>query len=153
MYSKLKRPLTILIAEDDPDDRFLIQEAMSSLNIFDKIVFVEHGQELMDFLRHCGQYQGQTVVPDMLMIDLNLPVKTGFEAIREIKSSKNLRRIPIVVLTVSDRKDAINAAYDLGVSGYITKTNSSEQFSAIMRQFARYWFETVFLPTDILVET
>jgi CheY-like chemotaxis protein len=144
------RPITILIAEDDPDDRLLAREALEENRLANAIVFVEDGEELLEYLRRIGRYSveggKETSRPGLILLDLNMPRKDGREALREIKADPELRQIPIVVLTTSKSDEDIVRSYDLGVNSFITKPVSFEGLVEVMRTLHKYWFEIVELP-------
>jgi CheY-like chemotaxis protein len=142
------RPITLLMAEDDPDDRLLSAEALKEARLTNKIHFVEDGEELMDFLCHTGKYidPASSPRPGLVLLDLNMPKKDGREALREMKSNPDLRLIPVVVLTTSKAEEDILRSYDLGVSGYITKPVQFNELIEVMRVIGKYWFEIVELP-------
>lgn len=140
------KPITIVIAEDDPDDRFLAKEALEESRLVNIIHFVEDGEELMDYLRHQGKYEDYTGHPGIILLDLNMPRKDGREALREIKGDEALRQIPIVVLTTSKSDEDIIRSYRLGVNSFITKPVSFEGLVEVMRTLQKYWFEIVELP-------
>ena len=141
-------PITILMADDDPDDRLLTEEAMKESRLANPIYFVEDGVELMDYLYKRGVYADEKPAPKpgLILLDLNMPRKDGREALEEIKTNPNLRRIPIVVLTTSKADEDILRSYDLGVSGFITKPVSFEGLVDVMKVIAKYWFQVVELP-------
>ena len=116
-------PVTILIAEDDPDDRMLMREAFEESKLVCGLHFVEDGEELMDYLRRNGKYDDREKyrMPGLILLDLNMPRKDGREALKEIKSDPQLRRIPVTVLTTSKAEEDILRSYDLGVNCFITK--------------------------------
>jgi two-component system, response regulator len=139
----------ILMAEDDPDDRLLSREALEEANLELELVFVQDGEELIDYLEHKGTYSGKTSPrPCLILLDLNMPRKDGREALREIKENPALRQIPVVVLTTSRAEEDIMRCYDLGVSGYITKPVQFNELVEIMRTLGEYWFEIVELPQN-----
>ena len=113
----------ILMAEDDPDDRMMADQAFRQYRLKNGVVFVEDGQELMDYLHHQGTYSDadQFPLPDLILLDLNMPRKDGREALTEIKTDPKLRRIPVVILTTSQAEEDILRSYDLGANAYITK--------------------------------
>ena len=143
-----KISITILIADDDEDDRLMAREALEEARLANDIFFVEDGEELMDFLHHRGKYSGndKSPTPGLILLDLNMPKKDGREALGEIKADSELRRIPIVVLTTSKEEDYIYRTYDLGVNSFITKPVSFEGLVEVMKTVAKYWFEVVALP-------
>jgi len=144
------KPITILIADDDPDDRFLAKEALDESRLANVIHFVEDGEELLEYLRREGRYEGtgakDSARPGLILLDLNMPRKDGREALREIKADPILRQIPIVVLTTSKSDEDIVRSYDLGVNSFITKPVTFEGLVEVMRTLQKYWFEIVELP-------
>lgn len=143
----MTRTITILIADDDEDDRFLAEEALQESRLANELQFVEDGEELMEYLQRRGRYEGsQTPRPGLILLDLNMPRKDGREALREIKSDPELRSIPVVVLTTSKAEEDILRTYDLGVNSFITKPVTFDGLVDIMRLLGRYWFEIVELP-------
>jgi len=121
--SPVPRPITILLADDDADDRVLAQDALKESRLANDLRFVENGEELMDYLMRRGQYADPETSPKpgVILLDLNMPRKDGREALREIKSNPELRSIPVVVLTTSKAEEDIYRSYDLGVNSFITK--------------------------------
>jgi CheY-like chemotaxis protein len=144
------KPITILVADDDPDDQILIQDALTESRLANDVRFVEDGEELMDYLLHRHKYADAASAPGpgLILLDLNMPRKDGREAIREIKADAQLKFIPIVVLTTSRAEEDIYKTYNLGVSSFITKPVTFESFVELMRLLGRYWFEIVELPME-----
>jgi CheY-like chemotaxis protein len=145
------RPLTILVADDDSDDRMLMRDAFRESRLSNQLHFVQDGEELMDYLYRRGKYADplDSPSPGLIMLDLNMPRKDGREALREIKGHPALRLIPIVVLTTSRADDDVIRSYELGVNSFITKPVSFETFVEILRTVTKYWFEVVRLPNEI----
>jgi CheY-like chemotaxis protein len=143
-------PITILIAEDDADDRMLAKDALAESKLANDLRFVVDGEDLMAYLRRQGQYQNAASAPrpGLILLDLNMPKKDGREALREIKADPSLRQIPIVVLTTSKAEEDIYRTYDLGVSSFITKPVTFDGLVQVMKAVGRYWFEIVELPPD-----
>jgi CheY-like chemotaxis protein len=143
------KPITILLAEDDPDDRLMTTEALEENRLANDLQIAEDGEELMDYLYHRGKFSNlpNWVLPGLILLDLNMPKKDGREALKEIKADINLRRIPIVVLTTSTEEEDIYRSYDLGVNSFITKPVSFESLVEIMKTLKIYWFEIVELPS------
>jgi CheY-like chemotaxis protein len=142
------RPITILMADDDPDDRMLTKEALIECRLANPLDFVEDGEELLDYLHRRGKYEslkGQPL-PGLILLDLNMPRKDGREALKEIKSDHILRRIPIVVLTTSKAEEDILRTYELGVNSFIIKPVTFESLVDVVKTLAKYWFEIVELP-------
>lgn len=134
--------VTILIADDDPEDRQLIQEALQESRLLNDVHFVCDGEELMDYLQKCG------TLPGLILLDLNMPRKDGREALLEIKGDPRLKRIPVVVLTTSKAEEDIYRTYNLGVNSFITKPVMFTRLVEVMRDLGRYWFEVVELPRE-----
>ncbi|HEX9653329.1 MAG TPA: response regulator [bacterium] len=148
--NKNGRPLSLLVAEDDQDDRLMIREALDESQLPHQIDFVKNGAELMDYLYCHGTFahrSGQPL-PQLLLLDLNMPEKGGYEVLSEIKANPELRRIPTVMLTTSQAERDIVRAYDLGVSSFITKPVTFGALVDLMKALAKYWFEIVVLPGD-----
>ena len=138
----------ILMADDDPDDRLMASKALHEARLKNGIRFVEDGEELMDYLHHRGKYSapGSSPTPGLILLDLNMPRKDGREALAEIKSDPELRKIPVVILTTSKAEEDIVRSYDLGVNSYITKPVSFTGLAEVMKVLSVYWFEIVKLP-------
>ena len=142
--------ITILLADDDPDDRKLTLDAFAENRLVNVLHCVEDGEELMDYLHRRGKYvnlRGEAL-PGLILLDLNMPRKDGREALKEIKADPNLRRIPIVVLTTSKAEEDIVRTYDLGVNSYVTKPVTFKSLVELIKILGRYWFEVVELPPD-----
>jgi CheY-like chemotaxis protein len=141
--------MTILMADDDQDDRELTQDALKGTSLTNEVRFAVDGQDLMDYLRRAGCYADPLVDaprPGIILLDLNMPKKDGREALAEIKSDEALRQIPVVVLTTSNDEADIFRTYDLGVNSFITKPVTFAGLVKVMRTWTRYWFEIVDLP-------
>jgi CheY-like chemotaxis protein len=143
-----KNPVTILLAEDDPEDRYLIGEALYECRIDHNLQVVEDGEELLDYLFRRGDYVDAETSPrpGLIILDLNMPRKDGREALEKIKSNPELRRIPIVVLTQSRAEEDILSSYDLGVSGYISKPVSYMGLLNAIKAIGAYWLQIASLP-------
>ena len=142
--------ISIVLADDDPDDRKLTQDAFCENRLANEFHTVEDGEELMDYLLRRGKYtpmQGDNL-PGLILLDLNMPRKDGREALKEIKAHPDLRRIPIVVLTTSKAEEDILRSYDLGVNSYVTKPVTFKSLVELIKVLGRYWFEVVELPPD-----
>jgi len=140
--------IVILMAEDDPEDRELTQEAMDEARLANELRFVEDGEQLMDYLHRRGDYAdpASSPRPGLILLDLNMPKKDGREALKEIKADPELRRIPVVVLTSSKAEEDVLRSYELGVSSYITKPVRFEELVDVMSTLGKYWFEVAVLP-------
>ncbi len=140
--------ITILIADDDPDDRLMAKEALEECRLANHIDFVQDGVELLDYLRAGGRYAAPAAArrPGLIILDLNMPKMDGREALREIKADPSLRRIPVVVMTTSKAEEDIYRTYDLGVNSFITKPVTFDGLVEVMKVLGRYWIEIVELP-------
>lgn len=142
------RPVTLLMADDDEDDRLFARNALKKSRLANKIRFVEDGQELLDYLHHTGNYADPKLAPrpGLILLDLDMPRVDGMAALKAIKSSPELRSIPIVILTTSTAEQDIVQSYDLGVNSFITKPVTFDQLVAVMEGVTQYWFQLVELP-------
>ena len=146
--SRTHLPITILMADDDADDRQLTREALADARLINDMRFVENGEELLDYLRHQGKYAAPAEAPrpGLILLDLNMPRKDGRTVLQEIKQDPDLRTIPVVVLTTSKSDEDIYRSYDLGVNSYIVKPVTFEALVDILQTLEKYWFEIVELP-------
>ena len=140
--------IPILIADDDEEDRMLIQDAMLESRLLNPLHFVVDGQEVMDYLNHTGKFTDveKNPLPGLILLDLNMPKKDGREVLKEIKSNPSLRSIPVVVLTTSKAEEDILRTYDLGVNSYIIKPVTFYALVDITKNIGKYWFEIVTIP-------
>jgi CheY-like chemotaxis protein len=145
---KPTRVIEILIADDDAEDTMLIRDALKESRLKNGIQSVEDGEELMQYLRNEGKYSDKKKypTPGIILLDLNMPKMDGREALKEIKADKNLRSIPIVILTTSKAEEDILKTYNLGVSSFITKPVKFSTMVDVMKTLNKYWFEIVELP-------
>lgn len=143
-------PITILVADDDADDRMMIKEALEENRLANNLHFFENGIELMEYLHRKGKYENLQASPrpGLILLDLNMPKKDGREALKDIKSDPDLRGIPVVVLTTSKAEEDIYRTYNLGVNSFITKPVTFDSLVTITKELGRYWFEIVELPTN-----
>ncbi|EDY22428.1 response regulator receiver protein [Chthoniobacter flavus Ellin428] len=141
-------PITILMADDDADDRRLTQEAFEEARLINDVRFVENGEQLLDYLRRTGAYAppAEAPRPGLILLDLNMPRKDGRTVLKELKGDPDLRQIPVVVLTTSKADEDIYKSYDLGVNSYIVKPVTFEALVDILQTLEKYWFEIVELP-------
>jgi CheY-like chemotaxis protein len=141
--------VTILMADDDEDDRVLTAEALKQSRLINDVRFVVDGDDLMHYLRAEGAYALGGIPaprPGLILLDLNMPKKDGREALAEIKGDPDLRRIPVVVLTTSRGEEDIVRTYDLGVNSFVSKPVSFQELASVMQTLTGYWFELVELP-------
>lgn len=134
----------ILIADDDNDDQYMIKQAFTSINLNENVRTVNDGVELLDYLNNTGKYKGvETLLPKVILLDLNMPKKDGRECLKEIKMNTKFKMIPIVIYSTSSNPDDISYAYEHGASSYITKPYSYQELVKIMEVFKEYWFSIV----------
>lgn len=148
-YSKT-RSITILMADDDEDDRLLTQDAMKESRVLNQLYFVEDGVELLQYLRREGQYADETLYPKpgLILLDLNMPRMDGREALQHIKSDPELKGIPVVILTTSKQEEDMVRGYGQGAASYITKPVNFEGLVELMKAIGKYWVEFVELPNS-----
>jgi two-component system response regulator len=142
--------IIILMAEDDPDDRMLTQQAFQNQRLLNELHIVEDGAELMDYLHQRGKYADPATSPrpGLILLDLNMPKLDGRESLAQIKADPNLRQIPVVILTTSKAEEDVFSSYDNGASSYITKPVSFDGLAEVVRVLGKYWFEIVELPSE-----
>lgn len=139
--------LFILIAEDDADDRFLLQTVFEEKGYTDKVEFVENGVELLDFLENIHQRKsGNAHYPGFILLDLNMPKKDGREALKEIKVHPVFKKIPVIVFTTTKSETEINRCYELGANTYIVKPVSFDALIKVVEDIRGYWFNTASVP-------
>lgn len=138
-------PVEILLIEDNPADARLTREALRDAKIHNRLHTVADGIEAMKFLRREGDY-AQSPRPDLVLLDLNLPKKSGREVLAEVKADPALRAIPVVVLTTSQSDEDILRSYDLHANCFITKPVDFTQFATIVNRIEEFWFSIVRLP-------
>ena len=145
---KPSRSLTILLADDSEDDRLMTREALHDTLEFNELREVEDGEELMNYLLHSGPYAdpASAPVPNLILLDLNMPRKSGYEALQDIKAHPVLKRIPVVVFSTSSDEEDVVRSYDLGVNSFITKPMTFDAFAKVMKTFGDYWIKTVATP-------
>ena len=141
------KTIRILLADDDADDRLLVREAFEENHLLNVLDTVEDGEELMNYLHRRSGYEN-AARPSLILLDLNMPRKSGFEALREIKSDEELRRIPVVILTTSKAEEDIVRSYDLGVNSFIVKPVTFDALVETVRELGKYWFQIVELPNN-----
>ncbi len=146
--SPSRKPITILLADDDEEDLLMTQEALQQSRLGNDLRLAYDGEQLMDYLLRRGQYAdpADSPVPGLILLDLNMPRKDGREALTEIKANPDIRTIPVIVLTTSRTEEDVFRSYDLGVSSFITKPVTFEGLVNAMKVLSQYWFEIVELP-------
>ncbi len=142
------QPVVILVAEDDPDDRLLCEQALEESRVLNELHFVEDGEQLMHYLHREGPYAEPDAAPrpGLILLDLNMPKLDGREALQRIKADPALRRIPVVVMTTSKAEEDILRSYDLGANSYVTKPVTFERLVELMRAMGKFWIEFVEIP-------
>ena len=140
--------ITILLADDDEDDRLMARDALRDARVHNELRFAIDGVDLLQYLRREGPYaaEGAAPRPGLILLDLNMPRMDGREALQEIKQDPELRSIPVVVLTTSKAEEDLIRSYELGVNSFITKPVTFLGLVEVMKVFKRYWIEIVDLP-------
>lgn len=140
--------ITILMADDDEEDRMLTKKAFELNRVGNDLRFVEDGEDLLDYLYQRGKYEGGADAPrpGIILLDLNMPRLDGREALEVIKRDPSLRRIPVVVMTTSEADQDIARSYDLGANSYVTKPVTFESLAQVIKALDQYWFDIVALP-------
>lgn len=148
MNTRSTKPITILLADDDPDDREMAREALAQSRLLNTLHEVGDGEELMAYLNRQGKYAalGSAPRPGLILLDLSMPKMDGREALAAIKKNPALRQIPVVIMTTSSADEDICRSYDLGASSFITKPVTFPALVDVMNGIGRYWFELVELP-------
>jgi two-component system response regulator len=147
----VKRPITILMADDDPDDRQMTKDAFEEARLANDLRFVEDGVELLDYLYRRGRYAdaARSPRPSLILLDLNMPRKDGREALQEMKADPRFRSIRVVILTTSKAEEDIARTYELTATSYITKPVTFEALVEVVRTIGKYWLEIVELPNHV----
>ena len=142
--------ITILLADDDEDDRLMTRDALRDARLHNDLRFVIDGVDLLDYLKRRGRHADpqSSPRPGLILLDLNMPRMDGREALTLIKADPDLRSIPVVILTTSKAEEDIIRSYDLGVNSFITKPVTFLGLVDVMKVFTRYWLEIVELPPE-----
>jgi len=143
-----RRPIDILLVEDNPDHAALTMRALRDGNMMNEIFWVKDGQEAVDFLDRSGRYAvpARASRPGLILLDIRLPKLDGHEVLRHIKSDPALRSIPVIMLTTSERDDEINACYEAGVNSYVSKPVKFADFVETIKSLKLYWIVVNHLP-------
>ena len=143
-------PITILVADDDADDRMLIEDAFDESCLQNPLHFVEDGEQLLLYLRREGKYENlkSEPYPGVILLDLNMPRMCGRTALAKIKEDPDLCRIPVIILTTSKAEEDILRTYGLGVSSFITKPVTFDRLVEVVKTIGSYWIEIVALPPE-----
>ncbi|HEX7378462.1 MAG TPA: response regulator [Pirellulales bacterium] len=148
--TKHHKPVTILMADDDADDRLMTKEAFDESRLVNDLRFVEDGVELLDYLQRRGKYAdpASSPRPGLILLDLNMPKMDGREALKEIKADPALKSIRVVILTTSKAEEDIYRTYNLSAASYITKPVTFAGMAEVIRTLGKYWLEIVELPGE-----
>lgn len=141
------KPVEILLVEDNPGDIRLTQEAFKDGKMLNKLHVVEDGIEALAFLKREGEYT-DVPRPELILLDLNLPGKDGRDVLAEIKADRDLKRIPVVILTTSRSEEDILRSYDLNANCYITKPVELDKFIEVVKSIEDFWLTIVKLPIE-----
>lgn len=136
----------ILIAEDDADDRFLLQAAFEENGFMDKLHFVENGVEVLEYLDKIFKQKTNQNYPRFILLDLNMPKKDGREVLRELKQHPELKKLPVVIFSTTNNEHEMRRCYELGANSYITKPNSFENLLKTVAALRSYWAHTASIP-------
>jgi two-component system response regulator len=144
------KPVTILMADDDADDRQLTKEAFEEAKLANDLRFVEDGVELLDYLHRRGKYADPATSPrpGLVLLDLNMPRKDGRQALQELKQDPRFRPIRVIILTTSKAEEDILRTYNLSAASYITKPVTFEALVDVIKTLGKYWLEIVELPEN-----
>lgn len=144
------KPIQILVAEDDEDDKLLILKAFEKILPQENVYCVEDGEALINYLNRVGPYADEIKypTPDIILLDLNMPKKDGIEALAEIKGNEKIKMIPVIIFTTSDNQLDIAITYKMGSSSYITKPETFEKLLKVTEEIEKYWSKTVSLPKN-----
>jgi chemotaxis family two-component system response regulator Rcp1 len=145
--TRVHRPIEILLAEDNPGDVRLTQEAFKEGRILNQLHVVSDGMEALAFLRQEGEYK-ESPRPDLILLDLNMPRMNGRELLGVIKQDESLRRIPVVILTTSDAEEDIARSYDMHANCYVSKPVDFDRFIQVVQSIQDFWLAVVTLPNE-----
>ena len=142
------RPAEILLVEDSRGDVILAQKAFSKATISNHITVAGNGMQAMDILRHVGEYS-QAPTPDIILLDLNLPKKSGQDVLAEIKSDERLKRIPVIIMSSSRAESDVVSSYKMHANSYIVKPGTLEKYGEVVSIIEKFWFSMVILPNGM----
>ena len=142
------KPAMILLIEDDKGDQELIRRALEKGKIKNDLFILEDGEQALDYLLRRGRYSDPALSPrpDLVLLDLNLPKIDGRKVLEEIRSTDELKRLVVVIMTTSKEEEDIVRSYEIGVNSYITKPPDFQQFVKVVQEVGHYWFQVVVLP-------
>ena len=142
------KSFAILMIDDDEEDFILVNEALKSKGLKVDLYWAEDGDEAMNFLFHRGEY-ANAPTPNLILLDLNMPGKNGFEVLRDLKAHAGLRKIPVVILTSSRDERSVSRGYNIGASSFMLKPLTFDEMANAMQSLCEYWFALVELPKAI----
>ena len=140
------RSLKVLLVEDNEGDVRLIKEAFNESKIEKTFSVAKDGEDALNFLYKRGAYNMETLRPDIILLDINLPRKNGFEVLESIKSDPDLKRIPVIMLSSSSSEDHISKSYELSANCYVTKPVDFDEYTQLVRTIEDFWFQMAKLP-------
>ncbi|MCA9398245.1 MAG: response regulator [Candidatus Omnitrophica bacterium] len=143
----MHEPIEVLLVEDDPGDVKLTEKSLKESKLLVNLNHIPNGQKAMEYLRGESDYEG-AARPDLILLDLNMPIKDGRQTLKEIKDDPFLRTIPVVILTTSAADTDIVKSYTLGANCYVTKPVDFEQFQKVIHEISEFWFTVVKLPGE-----
>lgn len=144
-----RKSAVVLLVEDSPADQVIVQRALEDGRVKCRLLIVDNGLIALKLLRGEPPYEDRTTypMPDLILLDVNMPVMDGKEALREIRQDPTIKHLPVVILTTSSREKDVIESYRLGVNAYLTKPVDETAFMETILQIERFWFELVTLPT------
>jgi len=137
----------VLIVDDDEDDVFLIQDSLSKYSYIE-IKSVDDGEKFLKYLKKEEEFENDSPTPSIVLLDINMPKKNGFEVLEEIKQNHIFKTIPIILFTSSNNENDIERGYRLGANSYIAKPTHSSDFDSLMEGVTQYWFGFVKMPNS-----
>jgi len=147
MSEREVRPIDILLADDNEDDIIMIRDAFQDAKLINIVADVRDGEEAIDYLKRQGKHTDAKPV-GLLLLDINMPRKNGFEVLHEVKNDPKLKHLPVIMLTTSDREEDIKKSYEEGACSFITKPVSFNKFSEVIKEFSFYWALISRIPED-----
>jgi len=148
----MKKRQFILVAEDDMDDKFMLQTIFEDSGKSDLLEFVENGLELINYLDHINKNEDTLFYPHFILLDLNMPKMDGRQALKELKNHSAYKKIPVIIFSTTKNETEINRCYELGANSYIVKPYNYKELTQIMDAVNSYWLNTAEIP-DIKLNT
>ena len=146
-FEPSRQVFSILMIDDDEEDFELVKDALESKRLKVDLYWAQDGDEAMDFLLRKGKYEGAPV-PDLILLDLNMPGRDGFEVLRDLKAGEELRKIPVVILSSSAEKEHVFRSYSIGANAFMVKPLTFDELAESMQSVCKYWFAVVKLPEN-----